>query len=224
MSDFAYELSTLAVYGASSPIAQANGGTWTPAVDAQVQQSWQTSVGVDNLIQAGVFLQPPTWSTAKLAPLEQTNGKARYVKSFSGHSYPQSACGGASTNLTTLMSHSNIKSYTSQYKVGTLGVRFRRPFCAMSSRLSLTFTHSSLLRHTISLQVEAAAANAIGKPYFLAETNSATCGGGGISPEFGSALWIVDYVMQAILNGVERLYFHQVSSALAVWDAASCTG
>jgi hypothetical protein len=76
--------------------------------------------------------------------------------------------------------------------------------------------------------VEAAAAHNAGKRYFLGETNSgasimtpvgikanshlfapATCGGGGISPTFGSALWIVDYSIQAALNGVERLYFHQ---------------
>lgn len=61
----------------------------------------------------------------------------------------------------------------------------------------------------------------------------ATCGGGGISPTFGkfemnlwifwstshfgcnffflsgAALWIVDYVLQAAINGVDRLYFHQ---------------
>ena len=26
---------------------------------------------------------------------------------------------------------------------------------------------------------------------------------------FGAALWIVDYVLQGALNGVDRLYFHQ---------------
>ena len=39
--------------------------------------------------------------------------------------------------------------------------------------------------------------------------NLATCGGGGISPTFGAALWIIDYVLQATLNAVDRLYFHQ---------------
>lgn len=37
----------------------------------------------------------------------------------------------------------------------------------------------------------------------------ATGGGGGISPTFGAALWIVDYALQAALNGIQRLYFHQ---------------
>lgn len=32
---------------------------------------------------------------------------------------------------------------------------------------------------------------------------TATQGGGGISPTFGAGLWIVDYVMQAVLLGSE---------------------
>jgi hypothetical protein len=37
----------------------------------------------------------------------------------------------------------------------------------------------------------------------------ATQGGGGISPTFGAALWILDYVMQTVLMGTDALYFHQ---------------
>ena len=37
----------------------------------------------------------------------------------------------------------------------------------------------------------------------------ATCGGGGISPTFGAGLWVMDYVLQGALAGVDRLYFHQ---------------
>ncbi|KAF8076004.1 hypothetical protein FPV67DRAFT_1664317 [Lyophyllum atratum] len=65
------------------------------------------------------------------------------------------------------------------------------------------------LFYTKQYSVEAAAAHNAGARYFLGETNSATCGGGGISPTFGAALWIVEYALQAALNGVERLYFHQ---------------
>lgn len=43
---------------------------------------------------------------------------------------------------------------------------------------------------------------------FLISVLIATCGGGGISPTFGAALWIVDYALQGVLNGVERQYFH----------------
>jgi hypothetical protein len=120
-----------------------------------------------------VFLQPPKFSIQELGPVEQSSGSITYVKSFSDHAYPQSACGGATTNLQSLMSHSNIVSFTKAFAP------------------------------------EVSAANKLSKPVFFGETNSATCGGGGISPTFGAALWIVDYVMQAILLGYQRLYFHQ---------------
>lgn len=37
----------------------------------------------------------------------------------------------------------------------------------------------------------------------------ATQGGGGISPTFGAALWILDYVLQTVTLGTNSLYFHQ---------------
>lgn len=69
--------------------------------------------------------------------------------------------------------------------------------------------NTASVAYTSRYKSEASAALANRKPYYLGETNSATCGGGGISPTFGAALWIVDYAMQAALNGVQRLYFHQ---------------
>lgn len=38
---------------------------------------------------------------------------------------------------------------------------------------------------------------------FLADDPLATGGGGGISPTFGAALWIVDYVMQSLILGIK---------------------
>ncbi|TFY70569.1 hypothetical protein EVG20_g2440 [Dentipellis fragilis] len=159
------------LYGSGSPIIGSSG--WSPSVDGASQKAWETALAlsVGDIFQAAVYLSFPSWSTANLVPL--LGSAISYVKTFSGHSYPQSACGGASTNLQTLMSHSGIVSYTRQYKS------------------------------------EAAAAHAQGKQYFLGETNSATCGGGDISPTFGAALWIVDYVLQGAVNGIDRLYFHQ---------------
>ena len=84
----------------------------------------------------------------------------------------------------------------------------------------------SIVSFTHKYSTDAAAAHAVGKPYFLGETNSgmrlclmsvlnnsshasaATCGGGGISPTFGAGLWVMDYVIQAALAGVDRSYFH----------------
>ncbi|EGO27198.1 glycoside hydrolase family 79 protein [Serpula lacrymans var. lacrymans S7.9] len=139
-------------WASTSPIIP-SGTTWTPTTDGESQKLWFTDFApsIGNMFQAAVYLQYPTWSTAGIIPLLES--AVTYVKTFSGHSYPQSACGGASTNLTQLMSHSKV--------------------------------------------------------YFLGETNSATCGGGGISPMFGAGLWVMDYVLQGALNNVDRLYFHQ---------------
>ncbi|KAK7471120.1 hypothetical protein VKT23_002534 [Stygiomarasmius scandens] len=173
------------LYSSSSPIAGSR--TWNQNVDEASEQSWFNALSnsVGNIFQGAVYL---SWDTS---PLVSALGSAiGHVKSISRHSYPQSACGGASTDLRSLMSHSGIVSYTSQYKSGA------------------TAAHNSGLR------------------YFLGETNSATCGGGGISPTFGAALWIIDYVLQGALNGVERLYFHQgtIGNCQYCWWGRFTTG
>lgn len=63
---------------------------------------------VGNVFQGAVYLQYPTWSTTGLIPM--LGSAISTVKTFSGHSYPQSACNGASTNLQSLMSHSCVSS------------------------------------------------------------------------------------------------------------------
>ncbi|KAJ5923149.1 hypothetical protein N7454_008394 [Penicillium verhagenii] len=157
-------------YSSSDPIA--DGSTWTAALDATSQNSWQVSVGEaldkTSIVQAGVFYSSDTWNIAELEPVESTG--ATYVKTFADHYYPQ---WGPDAYLPTLMGHSDIVSGVSWF----------------------------------SSDIEAAAA--LSKPFIMGETNSASAGGGGISPTFGAALWIVDYMMQALLVGVERLHFHQ---------------
>ncbi|KAF9076614.1 hypothetical protein BDP27DRAFT_1210210 [Rhodocollybia butyracea] len=156
------------LYASTSPIVPSTG--WSQSADAASEKSWFTAIApsVGNIFQAAVYI---SWRTAPTVPLLGTSIST--VRSVSEHSYPQSACNGAATNLMTLMSHSDIVSYTAGFSA------------------------------------DAASAHAAGVRYFFGETNSATCGGGGISPTFGAALWIVDYVLQGALNGVERLYFHQ---------------
>ncbi|KAH8087289.1 hypothetical protein HD553DRAFT_340451 [Filobasidium floriforme] len=124
-------------------------------------------------VSAGVFLQPPKYAIADLAPAEKTAGQTGLIQSYADHAYPQSACGSSTTNLQSLQSHANI-------------VNFVKGFAP-----------------------EIAAARAQGIDHVFGETNSATCGGGGISPTFGAALWIVDYVLQSVRAGSKRLYFHQ---------------
>ncbi|CAL1708072.1 unnamed protein product [Somion occarium] len=172
-------------YASNSPVIP-SGQSWNQDTDAASEKSWFStfSGSVGNIFQGAVYL---SWNAGGLLSRIGSDG-ARFLKSISRHSYPQSACGGASTNLPSLMSHSGIVSYTRQY------------------------------------QSEATAVHAVGLKYFLGETNSATCGGGGISPTFGAALWIVDYVLQGALNGVDRLYFHQGTignCAYCFWGTSS---
>lgn len=62
-----------------------------------------TYIQVGNIFQAAVYISFPTWSTQGLIPI--LGSAIEFVKTFSIHSYPQSACGGASTDLNSLMSH-----------------------------------------------------------------------------------------------------------------------
>ncbi|WRT63343.1 uncharacterized protein IL334_000248 [Kwoniella shivajii] len=174
---FAFELGNEPdLYVQADPIA--NNQTWTPALDAGIQVSWQKQVGdalgQKDIIQGGVFLQPPKFSIQELGPVEQSSGSIDYVRSWADHSYPQSACGTSKTNLETLQNHTTIVNYVKTF------------------------------------QPEVDAARSLGdRPLVFGETNSATCGGGGISPTFGAALWLMDYTLQSVKLGYERLHFHQ---------------
>ncbi|KAK4182482.1 beta-glucuronidase [Podospora australis] len=83
------------------------------------------------------------------------------------------------------------------------------PQWAGTYNLARLMSHSAIASQVNPFKAEAAAAKAVGKEYIMGETNSATQGGGGISPTFGAALWIVDYVAQSTLMGMKALYFHQ---------------
>ncbi|TBU37713.1 hypothetical protein BD309DRAFT_973450 [Dichomitus squalens] len=167
------------LYSSSSPIASGTG--WSNSIDISNEAKWFTALAptLGNIFQGAVYL---SWNTSTLVSGIGSAALAT-IKTISRHSYPQSACGGASTNLPSLMSHSGIVSYVSQYKA------------------------------------EATIAHNAGKKFFLGETNSATCGGGGISPTFGAGLWIIDYVLQSALIGVDRLYFHHgtISNCAYCW-------
>ncbi|WVQ76920.1 hypothetical protein IAR50_006599 [Cryptococcus sp. DSM 104548] len=164
------------LYTSDDPIA--NGQSWIPSLDAQIQIDWQkqvsTALNKTALIQAGVFLQPPTFSIAELGPLEQSSGSLPYVRSWADHAYPQSACGESTTDLDSLQNHSGIVDFV----------------------------------ETFQGEVDAARELGDDRPLVFGETNSATCGGGGISGTYGAGLWIVDYVLQSVKLGYERLYFH----------------
>lgn len=110
-----------AVWASDSPIIVAGGQGWNQDLDAASEKAWfstfSTSVSapssslqsrteprmqVGNIFQGAVTL---SWTAGGLLTRIGSDGIA-HLKSLSRHSYPQSACGGASTDLPSLMSHS----------------------------------------------------------------------------------------------------------------------
>ncbi|KAH8691382.1 hypothetical protein BGW36DRAFT_400675 [Talaromyces proteolyticus] len=83
------------------------------------------------------------------------------------------------------------------------------PQSASTANLSLLMSHTGIASEIEPFAKEVSAAKSKNKPHIFGETNSATQGGGGISPTYGAGLWILDYVMQTLLLGTEALYFHQ---------------
>ncbi|KAH8883084.1 hypothetical protein GQ53DRAFT_664796 [Thozetella sp. PMI_491] len=83
------------------------------------------------------------------------------------------------------------------------------PQSSSTANLGNLMSHSGIASQIRSFSGEIKAANAKGKPHVFGETNSATQGGGGISPTYGAGLWILDYVMQLLLLGTKAVYFHQ---------------
>lgn len=68
---------------------------------------------VGDIFQGGVYISFPSWSISSL--ISTLGDAVDLAKTFSRHAYPQSACGGAATNLESLMSHSEIVSFVGQY-------------------------------------------------------------------------------------------------------------
>ncbi|POW21941.1 hypothetical protein PSHT_01908 [Puccinia striiformis] len=139
----------LSVWDATAP--EAHGKPWTPETDADSQVRWQQAisqkVGLAGIIQAGVFFSPGRYSIKKLASKEGTS--LQYVKSFGGHSYPQSACGSSQTSLADLMDHSKVVSFVKNYLPEVLAAKSaQKPYffsesnsaiCGGSEHMSPTF-------------------------------------------------------------------------------------
>ena len=159
------------VYTASDPIAKANGNAWTPSIDRHSQLTWQKAIAQalsisTPFIQAGVFLQPPKFAIADLAPAEKLAGQAGLVGSYADHAYPQSACGGASTNLTILQDHANIVKFVKGFDTEIAAANAQgidHVFGETNSGKSLLDGLDGMALICLALAI-------------------ATCGGGGISP------------------------------------------
>ncbi|KAL4974027.1 hypothetical protein BDW66DRAFT_161629 [Aspergillus desertorum] len=100
------------------------------------------------------------------------------------------------------------------------------PQSQSTANLAALMSHSGIAAQIAEFRDEVEAAKAVGKGHVFGETNSATQGGGGISPTFGAALWIVDYVMQLVTMGTEALYFHQgtIGNCQYCWWGRYTTG
>ncbi|KAJ9245055.1 CAZyme family GH79 [Paecilomyces variotii] len=83
------------------------------------------------------------------------------------------------------------------------------PQSGSTANLTDLMSHSSIVSGVSAFEDDINAASSLDKPFVFGETNSATQGGGGISPTYGAALWILDYVMQAVILGAKQLFFHQ---------------
>ncbi|KAF7553526.1 hypothetical protein G7Z17_g3530 [Cylindrodendrum hubeiense] len=83
------------------------------------------------------------------------------------------------------------------------------PQSSSTANLAGLMSHSGITTQIASFEAEVEAATSKGKSHVMGETNSATQGGGGISPTFGAGLWILDYVLQLVHMGTKAIYFHQ---------------
>ncbi|EGF98481.1 family 79 glycoside hydrolase, partial [Melampsora larici-populina 98AG31] len=80
--------------------------------------------------------------------------------------------------------------------------------CGGKPNLHSLMSHSSIVSYVNRFNPEIQAAIDLKKDAYFSETNSVACGGAGISPTFGAALWTLDYIIQALLSGISSLYFH----------------
>lgn len=179
----------------SSSSPIAGNQTWTVQRDAESQVSWQTSIAHALNVTKSSFQAG--------VRLEPTQG----------------------WTITQLI----------PYEISSKAISFVRSFgehsypqsaCSGSTtNLTELQSHSSIVNYTSAFAPEIRASIQVGKPHIFSETNSATCGGGGISSTFGAALWIVDYTLQALVLGSRQLLFHQgtIGNCAYCWWGSNVT-
>ncbi|KAF8864551.1 hypothetical protein BDZ45DRAFT_797229 [Acephala macrosclerotiorum] len=95
-------------------------------------------------------------------------------------------------------------------------------YFAGSLNLESLMKHQNIVENVGTFSEDVEAAKAIGWEYIFGETNSVSGGGSPlISPLFGSALWLVDHVLQAASINIKRTYLHQCTIGAfwyAFWD------
>ncbi|EHA27657.1 hypothetical protein ASPNIDRAFT_41596 [Aspergillus niger ATCC 1015] len=111
----------------------------------------------------------------------------------------------------------------------TDSTQYVRSFChhyypqsASTADLVELMSHTEIVEGVSEFQSQIVAAQELDKDFVMGETNSATGGGGGISPTFGAGLWILDYVMQATILGVKNNNYSSTKEQLATVRISCC--
>ncbi|KAF8513917.1 glycoside hydrolase family 79 protein [Hysterangium stoloniferum] len=89
--------------------------------------------------------------------------------------------------------------------------RYSGAFCSGGAFALESFMNKAAVRSNITVfSADIALVRRKGLPYVLGETNSIACHGApGVSNTAGAALWVIDYTLQAAVQGVIETYFHQ---------------
>jgi hypothetical protein len=80
------------------------------------QKAFNAQVSKRPLIQAGNYLE---WASSALLRQIRDAGTLSTIKTIADHLYPQTACRGTKTDLSTLMSHSVIHQYMSNGRLAS---------------------------------------------------------------------------------------------------------
>ncbi|KAF2166606.1 glycoside hydrolase family 79 protein [Zasmidium cellare ATCC 36951] len=154
------------------------------------------------------------------SPINTNGGSWTASDDFASQASWQAAVGGnlSRTNLVSAGVYFSTSGFSIQGLTAVEGnsKQFVKDYCShnypqsrSTANLPQLMNHSAISQQIAPFKAEIAAANSKGKAYIMGETNSATQGGGGISPMFGSGLWVMDYSLQLLHLGTESLYFHQ---------------
>ncbi|CZR51750.1 uncharacterized protein PAC_01627 [Phialocephala subalpina] len=95
-------------------------------------------------------------------------------------------------------------------------------YFADSVNLEALMKHQNIVENVGTFKTDVEVARSVGWEYVFGETNSVSGGGSPlISPLFGTAIWLLDYVLQAATINIKRTYLHQCTIETcwyAFWD------
>ncbi|KIJ48636.1 glycoside hydrolase family 79 protein, partial [Sphaerobolus stellatus SS14] len=89
--------------------------------------------------------------------------------------------------------------------------RYSAAFCSGGDFALSSFMSKSSIRSNLTIfSADVAEVKGKGFPYVLGETNSIACHGApGVSNTAGVALWVIDYTLQAAVQGMSETFFHE---------------